>query len=137
MKIALNYCLLLTHQEPVVWKLAQPQIAAPQYIRGLVHNILVLHFKCQPLSIRSHVFLYKVWTFRTSLQQPETYIYNVIWRIVWSWEHFKATMVHFACSHGGFACSHARVSPSAEIRSACCNHVADCLVTLHFIGSGF
>jgi len=25
----------------------------------------------------------------------------------------------------------------AEIRSACCNHVADCLVTLHFIGSGF
>jgi len=26
---------------------------------------------------------------------------------------------------------------SVEIRSACCNHAADCLVTLHFIGSGF
>jgi len=36
----------------------------------------------------------------------------------------------------GFACSHARLSQSAEIRSACCNHVADCLITLHFIGSG-
>jgi len=23
-----------------------------------------------------------------------------------------------------------------EIRWACCNHVVDCLVTLHFIGSG-
>jgi len=35
-----------------------------------------------------------------------------------------------------FACSHARISQSAEIRSAFCNHVADCLVTLHFNGSG-
>jgi len=32
---------------------------------------------------------------------------------VLSGEHFKATIVYFACSHGGFA------------------------VTLHFIGSGF
>ena len=46
-------------------------------------------------------------------------------------------MVYFACSHGGFACSHTRVLQSAEIRSACCNHVPDCLVTLHLIGSGF
>jgi len=52
-------------------------------------------------------------------------------------EHLKATMVYFACSHGGFACSHAHVSQSAEIRSAYCNHVADCLVRLHFIGSSF
>jgi len=37
------------HQEPVVWKLAQPHTAAPRYIRGPVHDILVLHFKCQPL----------------------------------------------------------------------------------------
>jgi len=36
-----------------------------------------------------------------------------------------------------FSCSHAHVSQSTEIRSACCDHVADCLVTLHFIGSGF
>jgi len=56
---------------------------------------------------------------------------------VWSGESVKATMVYFACSHGGFACSHAGVSQSVEIRSACCNHVADFLVTLHFIGSGF
>ena len=61
-------------------------------------------------------------------------IYNVHWRTVWSGEHFKATMVYFACSHGGFACSHARVSQSAEIRLACCNHVAACH---SFFGSGF
>jgi len=56
---------------------------------------------------------------------------------MWSGEDFKATKEYFACSHGGFACIHARVLQSAEITSACCNHVADCLVTLHFIGSGF
>ena len=54
----------------------------------------------------------------------------IIFATVWSGEHFKATVVYFACSH-------ARVSQSAEIRSACCNRVADCLVTLHFIGCGF
>ena len=31
------------------------------------YDILVLHFKCQPLSAGSYVFLYKVRTFRTSL----------------------------------------------------------------------
>jgi len=31
------------------------------------YDILLLHFKCQPLSARSYVFLYKVRTFRTSL----------------------------------------------------------------------
>ena len=47
----------------------------------------------------------------------QKHIYNVIWRMVWSGEHFKATVVYFACSHGGFACSHVRISPSVEIRS--------------------
>ena len=107
----LNY---LTHQAPVVWKLAQMQTAGPQYIRRPVHDILVLHFKCQPLCAELYVFLYKVWIFLTSLYLLETYVYNVRWRTVWSGEHFKANMVYFACSH-------ARISPSAEIRSACCN----------------
>ena len=44
-------------------------------------------------------------------------------------------MVYFACSYGGFAYSHARVSQSAEIRSACCNHVADCLVYCISLGA--
>ena len=110
-----------SHRAPVVWKLSQAQNAGPRYIRGSVRDILELPFKCQTLSSASHVFFYNVRAFRTTLQQPETYIYNVIWRTVWSGEHFKATVVYLACSHDGFACSHARVSPSAEIRSACCN----------------
>jgi len=56
-----------THQAPVVWTLAQVQATGPRYIRGPAYDILVLHFKCQPLSAGSYVFLYKVRTFRTSL----------------------------------------------------------------------
>ena len=43
----------------------------------LVYDILVLHFKRQPLSAGWYVFLYKVRAFRTCLWQPETCIYNV------------------------------------------------------------
>jgi len=39
----------------------------PTVYTWLAYNILVLHFKCQPLSAGSYVFLYKVRTFRTSL----------------------------------------------------------------------
>jgi len=67
----------LTHQAPVVWKLAQVQSAGPRCIRGPAYNILVLHFKCQPLSAGLYVFLYKVRTFYTSLWQPEPYVHNV------------------------------------------------------------
>jgi len=64
------------------------------------------------------------------VSSKQKHIFIMFADVRWSGEHFKATMVYFACSH-------ARISQSAEIRSACCNHVADCLVTLHFIGSGF
>jgi len=50
---------LKTLQTPVFWKLP---IRRPP-----AHDILVLHFKCQPLSAWSYVFLYKVRTFRPSL----------------------------------------------------------------------
>ena len=76
---AKNFLVLVlqTHQAPVVWKLAQVQAAGPRYVRGPAYDILVLHFKCQPFSAGSYVFLYKVRTFRTNLHQPETHIYNV------------------------------------------------------------
>jgi len=38
--------VLLTHQAPVVWKLAQVQAASPRCICGPAYDILVLHFKC-------------------------------------------------------------------------------------------
>jgi len=35
----------ITHQVPIVWKLAEVQAAGSRYIRGPVYDILVLHFK--------------------------------------------------------------------------------------------
>jgi len=39
----ISYTISLTHQVPVVWNLAQPQSAGPRYIRGPLHDILVLY----------------------------------------------------------------------------------------------
>jgi len=71
------------------------------------YDILVLHFKCQPLSAGSYVFLYTVRHF-IQVSCKQKHIYNVRWCTVWSGEHFKATVVYFACSH---AC----VSQSAAV----------------------
>jgi len=83
------------------------------------------------------MFSYIKYEHFVQVSSNQKHIYNVIGSTVWPGEHFKATVVYFACSHGSFACSHTRVSASAEIRSDCCNLMADCLVTLHFIWSGF
>ena len=110
--------LSLTHQAPVVWKLALPQTAAPRYIRGPVHNILVLYFKCQPLSSGLHVFLYKVWTFRTCLWQPET-IYIMLFDVRCGQENISKWNILSAVMAVLRAVTHAfrRVR---KLRSACC-----------------
>jgi len=64
-----------THQAPVVWKLAQVQAAGPRYVRGPAYDILVLHFKCQPLSDGLYVFLYKLRNFvQVSSNQKHIFI---------------------------------------------------------------